>query len=59
MTPLPFSAIAGEALALGLATGPVCLASCGPVVAPWLLAQPRGVGGGAVVVRVPLARSRR
>lgn len=34
---------AGEALALGLATGPVCLASCGPVVLPWMLMQPRGV----------------
>lgn len=28
---------------LGLATGPVCLASCGPVVLPWMLVQPRGV----------------
>lgn len=36
-------AVAGEALALGLATGPVCLASCGPVVLPWMLVQPRGV----------------
>lgn len=34
---------AGEALALGLATGPVCLASCGPVVLPWMLVQPHGV----------------
>ena len=33
-----------EALALGLATGPVCLASCGPVVLPWMLVQPRGLG---------------
>jgi sulfite exporter TauE/SafE len=32
-----------EALLLGLATGPVCLATCGPVVAPWMLAQPQGV----------------
>jgi sulfite exporter TauE/SafE len=38
-----FSASAGEALVLGLATGPVCLASCGPVVLPWMLAQPEGV----------------
>ena len=37
------SAFAGEALALGLATGPVCLASCGPVVLPWMLVQPRGL----------------
>lgn len=28
---------------LGLATGPICLASCGPVVLPWMLVQPRGV----------------
>ena len=33
----------GEALVLGLATGPVCLASCGPVVLPWMLVQPEGV----------------
>lgn len=28
---------------LGLATGPICLASCGPVVLPWMLVQPQGV----------------
>jgi sulfite exporter TauE/SafE len=28
---------------LGLATGPVCIASCGPVVLPWMLVQPQGV----------------
>lgn len=28
---------------LGLTTGPVCLASCGPVVLPWMAVQPRGV----------------
>jgi hypothetical protein len=33
----------GEALALGLTTGPVCLAACGPVVVPWMLTQARGV----------------
>ena len=38
-----FWASAGEALVLGLATGPVCLASCGPVVLPWMLVQPEGV----------------
>jgi hypothetical protein len=32
-----------EALLLGLATGPVCLATCGPVVTPWMLAQPGGI----------------
>ncbi len=37
------STAAAEALALGLATGPVCLASCGPVVLPWMLVQPQGV----------------
>jgi sulfite exporter TauE/SafE len=29
-----------EALALGFAAGPVCLASCGPVLLPWLAAVP-------------------
>ncbi|MGP8251260.1 MAG: sulfite exporter TauE/SafE family protein [Terracidiphilus sp.] len=31
-----------EAFVLGLATGPVCLASCGPVVLPWMMTQPQG-----------------
>ena len=43
MVVVPISTGAGEALLLGLATGPVCLASCGPVVLPWMLVQPRGV----------------
>jgi len=30
---------------LGLATGPVCLATCGPVVVPWIMVQPQGVRG--------------
>jgi sulfite exporter TauE/SafE len=30
-----------EALALGFGSGPVCLASCGPVLLPWLGAAPR------------------
>jgi tetratricopeptide (TPR) repeat protein len=34
MAALSLSASAGEALVLGLATGPVCLATCGPVVVP-------------------------
>jgi sulfite exporter TauE/SafE len=38
----PFSTYVAEALVLGLVTGPVCLASCGPVVLPWMLVQPRG-----------------
>ncbi len=40
MAPIHFFSSAGEALALGLATGPICLASCGPVVVPWMLLQP-------------------
>ncbi|MGB8258830.1 MAG: sulfite exporter TauE/SafE family protein [Terracidiphilus sp.] len=43
MMPVSFSTGAGEALVLGLATGPVCLASCGPAVLPWMLTQPEGV----------------
>jgi sulfite exporter TauE/SafE len=31
-----------EGLLLGLATGPVCLASCGPVYAPFLMQKNRG-----------------
>jgi len=42
MAVFPFSTYAAEALVLGLVTGPVCLASCGPVVLPWMLVQPRG-----------------
>jgi len=34
--------ILGEALALGLASGPACMASCGPVVVPSLLAERAG-----------------
>jgi len=33
----------GEALALGLASGPACVASCGPVLVPSLLAERAGV----------------
>jgi sulfite exporter TauE/SafE len=33
----------GEAVALGIASGPVCLAACGPVLVPTLLAGNRGV----------------
>jgi len=44
MFPIPRSdSSALEALVLGLTTGPVCLASCGPVVVPWLLVQPQGM----------------
>ena len=33
----------GEALLLGLASGPACVASCGPVIIPTLLAEPSGM----------------
>ena len=33
----------GQALALGLASGPACVASCGPVVIPSLLAERAGL----------------
>jgi sulfite exporter TauE/SafE len=42
MTAYDLYASLGEALTLGLATGPVCLATCGPVVVPWMLAQTEG-----------------
>lgn len=43
MVGLSASAAAGEALVLGLTTGPVCVASCGPVVVPWILLQPQSI----------------
>ena len=36
---------AAEAVLLGLASGPACLASCGPVLLPWLAAEADGVRG--------------
>ena len=33
--------VLAEALALGFGSGPVCVASCGPVLLPWLGAEPR------------------
>jgi sulfite exporter TauE/SafE len=33
-----------EPLALGFGSGPVCVASCGPVLLPWLGAEPRDLG---------------
>ena len=33
-----------EALALGFGSGPICVASCGPVLLPWLGAEPRDLG---------------
>jgi len=35
--------ILGEALTLGLASGPACMASCGPVLVPSLLAERAGL----------------
>jgi len=42
MAVIQFSTSVAEAFVLGMATGPVCLASCGPVVLPWMLTQPQG-----------------
>lgn len=44
------SALMGEALALGLASGPACVASCGPVLVPALLAGDGGVRPNARVL---------
>lgn len=33
-----------EALVLGFGSGPICLASCGPVLLPWLGSAPRELG---------------
>jgi sulfite exporter TauE/SafE len=43
MAAIHLYASVAEAFVLGLATGPVCLASCGPVVLPWMLTQPQGL----------------
>jgi hypothetical protein len=45
MAALSFSASAGEALVLGLATGPQVARQTGPVVVPWIMVQPQGVRG--------------
>jgi len=37
----------GEALALGLASGPACIAACGPVLVPSLLTERAGLGAHA------------
>jgi sulfite exporter TauE/SafE len=37
------SAFFGEALALGLASGPACIAACGPVLVPALLTERKGM----------------
>jgi hypothetical protein len=41
------SILFGEALALGLASGPACIASCGPVLVPSLLTERAGVRANA------------
>jgi hypothetical protein len=48
-------ALCGEAVALGIASGPVCLAACGPVLVPTLLAGNRGVRPAANYLTVFLA----
>ena len=45
----------GEAFVLGLASGPACVASCGPVVVPSLLAERSGVRPQARYLAVFLA----
>jgi sulfite exporter TauE/SafE len=45
----------GEAVALGIASGPVCLAACGPVLVPTLLAGNRGIRPAANYLTVFLA----
>lgn len=37
----------GEAFVLGFGSGPVCLASCGPVLLPWMAAESRDWRGNA------------
>ncbi|UWZ82660.1 sulfite exporter TauE/SafE family protein [Occallatibacter riparius] len=48
-------ALCGEAVALGIASGPVCLAACGPVLVPTLLAGNRGIRPAANYLTVFLA----
>jgi len=43
MPPVTGTFIFGEALVLGLSSGPACIASCGPVLVPSLLAADAGV----------------
>jgi sulfite exporter TauE/SafE len=48
-------ALCGEAVALGIASGPVCLAACGPVLVPTLLAGNRGARPAANYLSIFLA----
>ncbi len=41
------SLLFGEALALGLASGPACIAACGPVLVPTMLAERVGIAPNA------------
>jgi hypothetical protein len=45
----------GEALAFGLASGPACMAACGPVLVPSLLAERTGIGHNARYLSVFLS----
>ena len=49
------SAVFGEALVLGLASGPACLAACGPVLVPSLLTERAGLRPHARYLSVFLA----
>jgi hypothetical protein len=49
------SPVLGEALVLGLASGPACIAACGPVLVPPLLAEPAGLRPHARYLSVFLA----
>ena len=44
---MALSILCGEALALGLASGPACIASCGPVLVPSLLTEHAGLRANA------------
>lgn len=49
------SVVLGEALALGLASGPACIAACGPVLVPSLLTERAGLRPNARYLSVFLA----
>jgi sulfite exporter TauE/SafE len=46
---------AAEAAALGLASGPACLASCGPALLPWMVAERPGGRRGAALLALFLS----
>lgn len=47
--------IAGEALTLGLVSGPACLASCGPLLVPWSIEQGQRASRNAIQLAYFLA----